>query len=112
MKTILSAILWLALAVSAFAGVNLKLAWDPKPAGDTRTSTRIYEKVGTTYTQVAEVQEPATTVTLTNVAIGTHTYVARAWNGQQESVDSNSVQSVILQAPQAPTTVTITVIIQ
>ena len=92
--------------------VNVNLAWDAKVTGDTRSSVRVYEKVGITYTQVAEVLEPAVVATVKNVSAGTHTYVVRAWNSQQESADSNSVQAVILQAPQAPTTVTITVVIQ
>lgn len=102
-------------ATRAIAAVNLKFQWDAKTAGDTRTSVRIYERTGTvapyTYTQVAEVAEPAITVTVNNVSAGTHTYVARGWNGQQESVDSNAVTSVVLNAPSAPTTVTITIVI-
>jgi hypothetical protein len=92
--------------------VNVKLAWDVKVSGDTRTSVRVYEKIGTLYTQVAEVPDPANVATVSNVSTGTHVYVVRAWNGQQESGDSNSVQAVILQAPAAPTTVTITVVVQ
>lgn len=115
MKKLLSAILWLTLAGCAFAGVSVKLQWDAKATGDTRTSVRIYERTGVapyTYTLVGEVSEPATTLTLNNVAVGAHTYVARGYNGQQESTDSNSVQSVILQQPAAPTTVTITIVVQ
>jgi hypothetical protein len=108
-------ILWLILAVRAFGQVNVKLQWDARPSGDTRISVRIYERSGSgpySYTQVAEVAEPVMTATLSNVASGAHTYVARGWNGQQESPDSNAVTTTVLSAPGAPTNVTIIVVIQ
>jgi hypothetical protein len=115
MKKLLAIGFWLLIAGSAMAAVNLKFQWDVKPGGDTRTSVRIYERTGTgpyTFTQVAEVAEPAVTVTVNNVTPGVHSYVARGWNGQEESGDSNLVTSAVLAAPGIPTTVTITVVIQ
>ena len=104
-------ILWLLLAVTAMAA-NVNLAWDAKLPADTRTSVRIYERTGVTpytYTLVATALEPATTVTLPSVTQGTHTYVARGWNTQSESVDSNAVSTVILAVPGVVTNVTITI---
>jgi hypothetical protein len=101
------------LAESALAG-RVQIGWDAKSVGDTRTSVRVYERTGAaapyTYTKVGEVSEPTTTLTLPSVGVGSHTYIARAWNGQAESVDSNSVTATILQAPAAPSTVVITIV--
>lgn len=111
MRKLLFALLML-FSLTSMAAVNVKLQWDAKPTGDTRTSVRIYEHVGTAYNQVGEVTEPAVTITLTGVATGSHSYVARAWNGQSESGNSNEVTTVILATPGAPTTVTITIVVQ
>ena len=104
-------ILWLLFAVTAMAA-NVNLAWDSKSVGDTRTHVRIYERTGVTpytYTLVATAVEPATTVMLPGVTQGTHTYIARGWNGQSESLDSNAVSTVILAVPGVVTNVTITI---
>jgi hypothetical protein len=116
MKRFLSMLLWLLLMPTLFAAVNVKLQWDAKLAGDTRTNVRIYERTGAvapyTYTQVAEVAEPTVLATIPNVAPGTHTYIARAWNGQQESADSNAPTAIILVPPGTITNVTITIVVQ
>jgi hypothetical protein len=44
--------------------------------------------------------------------VGTHYYVARSYNGQAESANSNEVTAIILGVPSAPTTVTITIVVQ
>jgi hypothetical protein len=115
MKYIRHALLALFLfALPLNSAVNLKFQWDAKLAGDTRTHVRIYEKVtGTpvTYTQLAEVPEPVVNVTITGVLSGTHSYVARGWNGQEESADSNVVTITVLTVPGVPTNVTITIVI-
>lgn len=109
------AILILALiqyfTLSAFA-LDIKLAWDPMPAGQTWTAVRIYERVGTVYTQVGQVVPPVATVTLASVTTGTHYYVARSYNGQSESVNSNEVMVTVLTVPGAPTALTITITVQ
>src|SRR5512136_2901694 len=110
MKKILLGILWLILASSCFAA-SVKLAWDAAPAGESWTEVRAYEITGGTYTRVATVAGNLTELTIPSVATGTHTYVVRAYNGQQESPDSNSVQGIILTAPKAPTSVSITIIV-
>ena len=105
-----------AMAQAATATVNL--AWDPMPSGQQWTQVRAYERIGTvapfTYTLVGTVSgsPPANTVAIPNVAVGTHTYVVRAYNGQSESADSNSVQGVILSQPLAPSTIVITIVVQ
>ncbi len=104
-------ILWLLLAVPVMAA-EVKLAWDPMPAGESWTTVRAYERAGTapfTYTQVGEAAQPANEMTLANVVPGKHTYIVRAFNGAWESGDSNSVGTPTL--PTAPGRVTITITI-
>ena len=112
MRKIAMFVLYMLVSFSLVAQVNVKLAWDAKAVGDTRTSVRVYERSGTVYTQIVEATEPSSVVTLANVTTGTHYYVVRSWNGQQESGNSNEVTTVILQAPATPTTLTITIVIQ
>ena len=101
----------LCFALSAMA-IDIKLAWDAMPAGQAWTAVRIYERVGTVYAQVGQVVPPVATLTLASVATGTHYYVARSYNGQAESANSNEVTAVVLSVPSAPTTVTITIVVQ
>ena len=115
MRKSLAVILWLMFAVSCMAAVNVRLAWDAKPATETWTEIRCYERSAVapySYALVGTVPATVTTLTLNAVPIGTHTYVVRSFNGQQESLDSNAVTTVVLSVPNAPTTVTITVVIQ
>lgn len=116
-RILMVAALLLCLSASAFA-VDIKLGWT-QPAGQQWTAVRIYERVGTTYSPVGEVAMPASEITLRNVAPGTHNYVARSvglvvegHTQTQESVNSNEVTGVILAAPAAPTTITITIVVQ
>lgn len=93
--------------------IDVRLAWDPAPAGESWSTVRIYEKSSATppvYTLVAEVAGGETTVTIRSVSVGMHNYVARAWNGQVESDDSNTALINILPQPKAPTTLTITIV--
>lgn len=110
-------ILFLLLAVSPqlWATADVHIAWDPMPSGQAWVEVRAYELVGKppTPTLVGTVTTPATvsTLTLYNVPAGTHTYIVRSWNGQQESVDSNTDSATILTAPLAPGHETITIIV-
>lgn len=105
-----SCLLLLALAAPAF-GVGVNLAWDPRPASDSRTFVRIFERTGAApynYTQVAQVAEPATTFTLATVSPGIHVYVVHGYNGQSESPDSNAVTTIVLTVPGTITNLTAT----
>jgi hypothetical protein len=117
MKRFLSMILWLLLIPALFGATNVVFQWDAEPGGQAWTQVRIYERTGTaapyTYALVGSAACPGCiTYTAVNVATGTHTYIARSYNGQSESVDSNPVTAVILAVPSAPTTVTITIVVQ
>ena len=102
--------------------MNIPLQWDAKLKGDSRTSVRIYERVGNNapYTYngpIADIPDPATTTMIQNPTVGTHTYVARAvtqgTNGlpTQESADSNPVTTTILSAPAVPTNFSIAAVV-
>ena len=123
MKRLLFVIASLMLFASiASAAATVNLAWDAMPAGQAWTAVKCYERTGAaapyTYTLVGQTPTvvpptaPVTTLSIPNVATGTHVYVVRSYNGQSESADSNSVQGVILAVPTAPTTITITVTVQ
>jgi hypothetical protein len=107
-------VLFFLMAMSLQAA-TVNLAWDAMPAGQAWTEVRCYERTGAsapyTYTLKGTVTgvPPTNTISITGVATGTHTYVVRAYNGQSESADSNSVQGIILAVPNAPTTITITI---
>ena len=113
MKKLFAVLTIVALLSIPLYAATVNLAWDPKPVGDTRTHVRIYERTGAvapyTYTLVATATEPATTVAIPNVSQGTKTYIARGWNGQSESGDSNAVSTVILAVPGTVTNVIITI---
>jgi hypothetical protein len=115
-KVILLLLFFLFLSTIALSA-TVTLAWDPMPAGQAWTKVLIYEQIGVapyTYTLVGQtptVVPPTAPLTTTSFAAttGTHTYVARASNGQSESVNSNAVQGIILATPSSPTTITITI---
>lgn len=100
MRNLLVFVLFLLLTATAFAA-DLKLAWDPAPAGEEWTSVRIYEQNGANYSKVGEVAGNVTEITLTGVTPGRHVYVARSfsavWN--IESGDSNQAISPNLNTP-------------
>ena len=111
-KLFLITTLLLIMAQAALAAVDVKISWTAKAGGDTRTAVRIYEKVGTIYTLVAEVADPATSYTIPNVAIGTHTYVGTAWNTQIESGYTAEQLTTIFSAPGIPAGFTTTIIVR
>lgn len=81
---------------------SVTLSWeDPdNPPGSVR-AYRIFEKIGPVYREVAEVAAPTRTVTLQNVGVGAHTYVATAV-GQMPSSESNysAKLSLVIGQPQ------------
>ena len=94
MKRLILALLLGLLALPAMA-VDLTLQWDPMPAGQAWENVVAYEKVGTTYVNKGQVVGTATTLTITNVAIGSHTYIVRSKQAAIESADSNSASKDI-----------------
>ena len=91
MKRILyPAAVLLLMAASTYAA-NLIFAWDPMPADQNWKKVRLYEKSGTVYILLVEVDGTATQATVTNVTPGAHSFVARSFDGTWESGDSNVV---------------------
>ena len=92
---------------------DITFVWDPAPAGQTWTKVRLYERTGTTspygYALKGEVAGAATTITITGVAPGAHTYIARSYDGQWESADSNTASTGAV--PTTPGNIRITVIV-
>lgn len=91
MKRILSAAALILLMAASTYAATLTFAWDPKPADQNWTKVRLYEKSGTTYTLLIEVAGTATQATVTSIAPGAHSFVARSFDGTWESGDSNVV---------------------
>jgi hypothetical protein len=77
--------------VASTCAATLTFAWDPVPPDQNWIKVRLYEKSGTTYTLLIEVAGTATQATITNVTPGTHSFVARSFDGTWESGDSNVV---------------------
>ncbi len=98
------------LFASSALAADITLAWDAMPAGQSWTAVRAYEIVGTEYVRVGEVAGNITTLKLSNVAPGKHTYVVRSTNGQWESADSN--QASTLPQPGSPGGLKVTVTIE
>ena len=111
MKTILFFLTMLILTTASMAA-NVRLAWNPMPAGEAWTEVRAYEVTGTTYTLLGTVPAGTNAITITGLSTGSHTIVVRSFNGQSESPDSNQVQAVILKVPASPTGVTIAITVQ
>lgn len=95
MKLLRNLLIALFLMQGAALAADVKLAWDPMPADQAWEKVRIYEKVGATYTQKGEVAGNLTQITLTGITPGTHILIARAFQTQLESADSNTVTAVI-----------------
>lgn len=112
MKRFLILVLLILTFVAFADAANLQFGWDPKPAGDARNRVRVYERTGSaapySYNWVGEVLEPTQSFTLNGVPAGSHVYVARGFNGQTESGDSNAVSVVIVAIPGAVTNLTVT----
>jgi hypothetical protein len=100
---ILTAILSLLILSATACGADLTFAWDPA-VGEVWTFVRIYEKSGSAYKQVAQVEGTLTTATVTGVPWGNHTYIARsvgvAAGAELESADSNEVSTTV--TPSSP----------
>jgi len=92
----------LLVIASPAAAADVKLAWDPMPAGEAWTEVRIFEVISYDFVLKATVPATQTTATVQNVSIGTHSYVARSFNGTQESLNSNTASTTILPRPSAP----------
>jgi hypothetical protein len=94
----LIAILGLLLVSATACGADLTFTWDPA-VGEVWTFVRIYEKTGSTYAQVAQVEGTLTTAIVSGVSWGNHAYIARSVgvaNGTElESPDSNEVSTVV-----------------
>ena len=89
MKRLILVILLTLFALPAMA-VDITLQWDAMPVGQAWDNVVAYEKVGTTYINKGQVVGAVTTLTITNVAIGSHTYIVRSKQASVESVDSNT----------------------
>jgi hypothetical protein len=79
------------LVASSLQAASITFQWDAKPSGQTWTKVRVYEKMGTTYTLLIEVNGTETQATAANVTPGSHAFVARSFDGVWESADSNTV---------------------
>jgi hypothetical protein len=106
--------LLLVFALPTFAQtVDATLKWDPASAGDTRTSIRAYERINGAWVRIGEVICPACAeLTLTNIGVGAHVYMVRAFNGQVESGNSNEVTYTVLVFPVTPANLTVIVVIK
>jgi hypothetical protein len=78
----------LCLSIPAIAD-QITLTWNAKPADQTWTEVRIYEKLSAVaYNSIATVPGDQTTVTFNVADKAAHSYVVRSYNGQRESNDS------------------------
>lgn len=107
------------MAAIAFQGraAEVKLGWDNVSTAADLQSVRIYERQPDgTWVMVGEAHVDAdgnapTQITLKDVAPGVHTYMARSYNGEWESEDSNTMSTK--PQPGAPklTIVTVTTVV-
>ena len=111
-------LLIVALALIALPAVaqtpTVNFAWDPNPPADQVTKYTLYERVGTAYNKLADIQPSACTATecaytLAGVTPGVHYYVLTAANTWGESGYSNEVATP--GAATVPTNVRITITI-
>jgi hypothetical protein len=120
-KSVLLAVLWIFAAVSVCLAGTINFSWDSEPAPGVGQSlwqaVRIYECPGTassyacgpvpvvTASQTSPFNYSSfpTSVSLLNVSAGSHNYIARGWDGTNESADSNFVTTVIGVLPATPT---------
>lgn len=112
MKRILITLLLLVCVVRAQAA-DITFAWDPAAPGQNWEKVRLYERTGNpgayVYTLKGEVAGNLTTMTITGVSPGAHTYVARSYAGGWESADSNEANTG--PVPSSPSGIKITVIV-
>ena len=110
----LATILLLIVALSAFAaaqtGHSVVLAWGASPTAGVTYNVYRATVSGGPYTQLNTGNVSSLSFTDTGVSNGaTYFYVVRAFDGTLESANSNEAKAVIPQAPQAPTSLTVTV---
>ena len=109
MKRILACLFALAVAATA---ANVTLEWDPCDPAQGVVEYRLYEQVGEGWVQVGSVPATETTITLTNVAVGPHTWVATAVNSAAlESGHSNEASTTVLAPLQPPAGLRVTVVV-
>jgi hypothetical protein len=98
----------LALLLSPLAtAADLTFQWDAAPAGSW-DNVVLYEVNGTIYTNKGSVAGSLTTMTITGVGAGLHTYVVRGVKNSTESDNSNSAATTI--KPGAPSNLRIAVV--
>jgi hypothetical protein len=89
----------------------MQFKWDAMPAGQSWTGVRVYEVVGTGYTQIAEAPAGVNTVTAQTPTSGLHKYVARSFvivsGVTKESPDSAPAILDLIPLPSAPTSFTL-----
>jgi hypothetical protein len=83
------------IALPAMAQTTLSFQWDPMPAGQAWDNVRLYEVSGAAYALKGVAAGTATTITITGLTPGSHTYIVRAVSGSIESADSNSVSATV-----------------
>ena len=115
MKRLVLALVLLLIAVPLMAQTpQVRFQWDPNPPADNVTAYALYERTGTTYAKLADIQPSACTATecaytLAGVTPGVHYYVLTAANTWGESGYSNEVATP--GAATVPTNVRITITI-
>ncbi len=107
---IISVVLAFVLLPVVCPAADLKLAWDPAPAGETWDRVIAYEKTVEGYVKIAEVTGDKTELTLLSPSPGRHVYVVRAMNVRGESADSNEVS--LPPDPVRPSSLRITVTVE
>jgi hypothetical protein len=88
-----------ALGSLPVVAADLTFAWDANP-GSPWEKVRLYEKIGANYSLKGEVVGTLTTITITGILPGAHSYIARSFAATVESADSNTATTTIL--PGAP----------
>ena len=102
------------LSASALSAAQITLAWDPNNPNEQVSKYTVYQKIGSTYNKIKDVQASACTATecrttLDGVTPGVYTYVVTASNAWGESGYSNEVTTP--PAVSAPRNVIITITI-
>jgi hypothetical protein len=96
MKTFLAIMLFWAAAAQA---ATVTMVWNANPASDGVTKYTLYENLAGTWTKVQDIGPTLTTLTLTGVSAGLHTYALTASNTAGESQRSTSAPAPIPPNP-------------
>jgi len=110
MKTSKSIIAAFFLTILAASAATIIFQWSPNDPAEDIKAYNLYEQTGTNWTQLASVTN--STVTVSNVAIGSHTYGLTATNILGESERTVLSAVVIPALPTAPTNPVTTIVIQ